>query len=990
VSDGQNYLLETNPVTTQQILVILRDVTDFNPEDGHGNNQFFQLLKQAEQSLSPVFDQAPGSAGIFTMVPRNAAVMVQFDDLIDASTLTERTLRVLTGVPSVIPFEGRLLVDRNHGDLADFDGDGAKEFYTTRIIVDTTISELESFDVDPPLPINGVGFPASVDVNQASVLVRIPTVLNQTVGQNKLLRNPSGHALTSSNNGNVDFASPTQDIIRAMRSGGSTAVTGDPHNGFMRDDELPRVVGSNPVFIAQQPISLNGDDEFMLPTVQFDSSTCAQTPSAGDVIVQAGIYAEVTQPPAPHQLGVVTDLRVRLLLYPSDWDQPGQNGPVEWLSSALGQAAFLSAFDPVDDAGKQGCFVQIFPTPTGFPLNPNQGLLTSSTIGVRFSEPMDPGSLTAFDSMTLTRNPVSPDNDPPLPSSDYVVGRVQQTLDLQEFTFVPDLPLAHQQFTTEDYFLALVAGDKGPTDLAGNPLAFQLPQIELRLDPQSATQNNGGRVSRFRALDEEPPVGDEDTGPLPEWFGQHLYDLPRELIRPRPVTRFLAIADRTQAVPGLMTPFTQGVQTPLSSLGSKMQTLWRYIDFGLSLTDTTDHNLDVEGMHWSPATGQIILDGFTQFEIRLSHSRWAPDEYIDPASLFPAFPNSGLRPLYVNNPLNLDTDPQKVVHPRFLGYQVAPGNLFNTTTGTKMMPFPLNRDVAPSERQYYTWRDTSILDRAGADNAGVDPRQLYVALGLTPPTNAYFNTGKIRTIGLPLLMEFRCYPDNGATGVNAFDISLAANSSSKPYFRAFSTGGTNTSGNQVIIDPDLEDTANGGFNPASQPNPGAITYGRDNSFYIGALDLVVRVSRSVSIWFPADDPLSGGLFTSPSFNPPIIEPNVSLQPVGTEISLVFRGATSITDHPEITGPHPCLENALTLDIYGDHYNDTLIPPGAQPAHNPPRENLGVTFLDNDNTWRADVTDINGSRYYQVRVTYLANQVTGLIPELSALALSWED
>ena len=92
----------------------------------------------------------------------------------------------------------------------------------------------------------------------------------------------------------------------------------------------------------------------------------------------------------------------------------------------------------------------------------------------------------------------------------------------------------------------------------------------------------------------------------------------------------------------------------------------------------------------------------------------------------------------------------------------------------------------------------------------------------------------------------------------------------------------------------------------------------------------------------------------------------------------------------IPGTHPCLENALTLDIYGDHYDDTnIIPPGG-PSHNPPRENLGITFLENSSNWLDDISDINGARYYQLQVTYLANELTGLTPELSALAISWQD
>ena len=38
----------------------------------------------------------------------------------------------------------------------------------------------------------------------------------------------------------------------------------------------------------------------------------------------------------------------------------------------------------------------------------------------------------------------------------------------------------------------------------------------------------------------------------------------------------------------------------------------------------------------------------------------------------------------------------------------------------------------------------------------------------------------------------------------------------------------------------------------------------------------------------------------------------------------------------------------------------------------------------------DVSFIEGSLYYQIRSTFLANTQTGLTPELSAVALSWEE
>ena len=129
LSDGKDYLLETNAVTAQQFLTILRNVDDLST--GGGLDQFVTKLIQAEANLKPVFDKGLSGSGIYTMVPRNCTIVMQLDDLIDASTLDSTTLRVFTGTPSVIPFEARTMLDSNHGDLAGFTG--KPKFYSTRL-----------------------------------------------------------------------------------------------------------------------------------------------------------------------------------------------------------------------------------------------------------------------------------------------------------------------------------------------------------------------------------------------------------------------------------------------------------------------------------------------------------------------------------------------------------------------------------------------------------------------------------------------------------------------------------------------------------------------------------------------------------------------------------------------------------------------------------------------------------------------------------------
>ena len=72
------------------------------------------------------------------------------------------------------PFDYRAIPDVNHGDLYDADGDDILEFHTTRAILDMTISAIESGQTNPPLPINNLGLPASINTSQANVGIRIP------------------------------------------------------------------------------------------------------------------------------------------------------------------------------------------------------------------------------------------------------------------------------------------------------------------------------------------------------------------------------------------------------------------------------------------------------------------------------------------------------------------------------------------------------------------------------------------------------------------------------------------------------------------------------------------------------------------------------------------------------------------------------------------------------------------------------------------------
>src|SRR5204862_1131858 len=137
----------------------------------------------------------------------------------------------------------------------------------------------------------------------------------------------------------------------------------------------------------------------------------------------------------------------------------------------------------------------------------------------------------------------------------------------------------------------------------------------------------------FRFLD---PSFDEDGDALPEVRGQQVHD-PRGVVKPRSFSRFSVAVDPSQPLIGAMiiTP-PPPLVTPLSPFGSRTMTIWRYIDMGFSLMDDQNHNLDVEGLHWSPFGPGVQQDFFENFRVALAHSSWAPDESTS-AGLLPQF-----------------------------------------------------------------------------------------------------------------------------------------------------------------------------------------------------------------------------------------------------------------------------------------------------------------------------------------------------------------
>lgn len=909
-SDGVDYELAENLAGQAELTILHR----------RGTVGFKSALLAAEAAAGTVLDatQAPWS-----FVARNAALSLRFDDLLAPASVDATTVQLTAGTPTQVPFEARVFADANHGSVADPDGDGTFDFYPTRVILDLSISELEAQLAAQPLAVNSLGLPAASGPVLPNARLRLPTLIAPSQGQLKVLANPSGAALLTSGNGSVDLASPTLDVVRALRGGGPSAATGDPFNGFLTDLAPPRLVAELGldlgVAIQPDPLVVGG---LRIASATFTSALCATQPAVGDLLRQGNSLSVVYE--SGSLVGsLLSGLAVR----------PLAGGP-----PSAGAAILATGFDAVTSTPT--CFVDFSPAPL---LEPNRGVSPAARVRLHFSEAMEESSLVAFESFAVTT--VASGAGP----SDFIVGELLGSADLQSFDLVPSAPLSHQAGTAETYYVQ-VGGNLSPTDLAGNPLAPAALQASFQLLPNAPTGVSGQLVLDFASLD---MLGDDG---LSELRGQFVFDAQAGRLGSRPVAHFQAVADRTQLVPSVMTPFTAGVQAPLSALGSKLHSLWRYADLGMDLLDESTTNVDVEGLSWAPVGGQVISDVFDEFSIQLGHASVLPDEVISPFTLLPGYPGSGLGTTYAQNYAGTPV----LVHEKSQGYVLSPADLYQSASGTTLMPFPLNRGVAPGDRRYFTWRDTALQALGGVGGSGAPFDQELLLNGL-PLWNKAYPAGGVPSLGLPLLMEYRCYPSGSALGLNAFDVSLALNSSARPNFRAFSTGGFNAIGNPILKDPDLEPTATGGFAPGT----GQPTLPAENVFYVGAVDLVTRLSRVHSVWL--DTGTSAPIFVSPSIEAQL--------PEGCSFSLAFRGADALLGgQPGAAGYIGT--DASALDAYGD-------PHEAQQSGAP-------SFMNGDATWHEDLTQLSGARFVQLRLTLSANAVSGATPSLDSLGLAWTE
>ncbi|HED66973.1 MAG TPA: hypothetical protein ENJ09_15635 [Planctomycetes bacterium] len=925
ISDGVRYRLEVNPGTGGERLIVLR--THGAPPVG--GVTFEQLVRDAQALLAPVLPRAAGgiTPGPFSLVPRNATLVLQFDDLLlddegVADSLADR-LGLLTGLPPTTPFEVLPSFDPNHGDVL------GGRFHSTRVLLRTTVSEAEASSSSVPIRVNAIGLPESLaGSGDANATLRIPTRVDASAGSFRLLRNLSGKAILPEASPPFDATSPARELLRAFRTGND----GDINRGFLLDVTRPRLIGGFGLDVVSSTPVAGTADRFRAD-IEF-TTPCVARPSLGDALEVAGSVFEVSGGARVLSGGGVRDIELRRVA------GDGSSGA----AGLLGHGFLRLPYGPGLPVSS-GCWWTLVPAAGAPPIG---DVSSFSSFEVRFDEPMVAGSFRAFDSMRLVRGAAGAKAS----ARNLVVASVHASRDLRSFTLTPLLPLDNRQGGT--YRLELLLGPGNLLDLAGNTPALVPDRVHFLLDPEEPAQENGGIVFRFSSLDELDPFGETDLR------GQFTLDSTRETIRPRPLEFFSAACDSFGGAPSVMLPFPKGVQTPLSPLGSRLQSMWRYVDFGWQVRDESKYNIDVIGMSWSPVGGVVLSDFFPRFEMRVGHSRKLPDEECNPAR-GPSYPASGLADGTVPFSNNEFTEPlaaMRTVHPESFGYRIDSSNVYLNEHRVPMIPFPWNRSGNAAAPVTYTWRDTAIQALGGSMGAG-----LPMAIEEGGPLFVEESFGdlakpdEVPSIGLPLLWEVRCFPTASGIGLNPLTIRLGCLGWATPNFRSFSTGGVNVNGRTIQVDPSLEEYPSGGFNPSSQP-PGKRTARQaDNSFYVGELDYVVRVSRIHTAWLDT-------VLLAPRYIAPVLEPPATAQPTGTSIVFDYRGADGFTS----VGRSPF--DADGLDAYGD------LAPGRVLFHGP------------DPSWSNSISSLDGARYFQVRLSLIGNMHSGAIPEIDSLGFAF--
>jgi hypothetical protein len=956
-SQTGKYLVALDPATQEDTLRILA---------ASGTATFDTLLSQATASLPTITEKAANEPAPFTRIARNAALLLRFSAPVRATTVNLTTVQVFVGNPPTQAFTGRYIVK-------DEDGKGL-------VIVDPTITALQA--AQSAIPQNAVGFPASQDSSSTNLVVRIPTEPDPLVGQPLVLESTGGlrPSLESDDEPHETAFDGSVTLVRALRTGNETEV----YRGFLRDDRRPNLVGVLNATVNSVIAASASSAEF---TFAQNIVGCRPiTPKVGDVFEIGNsllVTTTVVDNSDPANYRVIASVEFGGLTV-----------------GASGLAARYTTRYDVADEDYQVCFLQFQPNPVNPPSN---RIDPNSTVTIRFDEAVDPDSVTSMGTFVVVsyENNANPNTKELRETAwfrqsdtDETVGEFvdrQRGYDLRLLTtgtdevnseysgrvlFGPiEVANGSTQFTLAPiggfaeinanaflaFAVALRDGPDGIRDLAGNPL--ELVNFVAGTPGQSFTiqaLDSGGGVSGGALAQSQTSyfgffggLLDENNDGLAEYAGQVTVEPGK--ITARPPSRFSRAADVNSQSVGAR---NQGANQPdpLNPAGAVTMHAYRPQDFGFGYPDPIEHNMDIEGLAWSPAAGVVFDETYPIFALSLGTANSLPDEAFDPLSTLPIWPGSGMTTsAFDDNILGFPTVDEvevfrSVYSPRAI-------NLYSAN-GVVYLPFP-------AFDQTYTWRDTGIpQDFLGGTQASIgSPNQQYlVDNGLTAP---FWLPEQVPSIGLSLLLRFRCYPFADRLGLNNFTTTQMQPASALPAFRMFSAGGQDGSAEWFRVQPD--NPAQGGTAPSGGFLPGGARTPTqfDTLLYWLNADFVVRVSRVYTHWFDFGDVLDVGAVRGV-----ILEPENPDQPSGTSLLVEYRGSVQVGHQGNpLINPSPLTTADVPFDGYGD--------------------SLGVGTVSTPGPWTANFADLEGQqyKYFQVRITFIANAELGTQPKLDGLGIA---
>jgi hypothetical protein len=305
----------------------------------------------------------------------------------------------------------------------------------------------------------------------------------------------------------------------------------------------------------------------------------------------------------------VHDVRVRIL----------QDTPVANARELLGNGELLTRFNDQKPVNT-GCWVTFTPPPELLPRTTSRPRADRRALHRAHGPGRD----------HRAREPAPrPRRRRVVPAADtIVVGQVGASPDLRRFTLTPTLPLSHSG-KEERYHLLMGA----LTDLAGNGLVDAPEEITFTIDPaQPRTRTAGAWCASTTSR--------TPARRRPDFRGQFFYDLEHGRIRPR---RWPSVHGRRPHESGAVDhdPVRAGrADTARAARAASCRACGATATSAGTCATRPSTTSTSSAFAGAPVGGTVISDFYENFEIRLAHSRWLPDECIS-RNLLPQDPNSG-------------------------------------------------------------------------------------------------------------------------------------------------------------------------------------------------------------------------------------------------------------------------------------------------------------------------------------------------------------